>query len=111
MPSYRARPGERPIGPSDRVTNRHQGDTMNRMIRAVAGTVCVLSSLYAIAATAADPLPKSGIIDVHSGYWAVSENVAVAEKHSQGHGSNRGVIYNDRGSGPFHLGPTDCFFT
>jgi hypothetical protein len=63
------------------------------------------------AVSAAEPLPKSGSISVHSGYWAVGESVLVAEKHTQGHGSNRGITFNDKGSGPLHLGPTDCFYT
>jgi hypothetical protein len=28
-----------------------------------------------------------------------------------GHGSNRGITFNDKRSGPMHLGPTDCFYT
>ncbi|HTS51913.1 MAG TPA: hypothetical protein VMH26_01455 [Burkholderiales bacterium] len=62
-------------------------------------------------AIAAEALPKSGSISVHSGYWAVGEAVTVAEKHVQGHGNNRGITFNDKGSGPLHLGPTDCFYT
>lgn len=56
-------------------------------------------------------LPKSGSISVHSGYWAAREAVNVAEKTVQGHGNNRGITFNDKGSGPLHLGPTDCFYT
>jgi hypothetical protein len=43
----------------------------------------------------------------------VSEAITVSDKdkHVQGHGTNRGIIFNDKGSGPMHLGPTDCFFT
>jgi hypothetical protein len=60
---------------------------------------------------AAQQLPKSGSVSVHSGYWAVGESVNVAEKTVQGHGNNRGITFNDKGSGPLHLGPTDCFYT
>jgi len=59
----------------------------------------------------AEQLPKSGSISVHSGYWAVGEAVNVADKTVQGHGNNRGITFNDKGSGPLHLGPTDCFYT
>ena len=60
----------------------------------------------------AQALPKSGSINVHSGYWAIGEMVAYANKqHTQGHGNNRGSTFNDNGSGPLHLGPTDCFYT
>jgi len=73
-----------------------------------AAVICVTATGNAIPA---DPLPKSGSISVHSGYWAVGDAVTVAEKHVQGHGSNRGITFNDKGSGPMHLGPTDCFYT
>lgn len=59
----------------------------------------------------AEQLPKSGSISVHSGYYVVGESVNVAEKVAQGHGTNRGITFNDKGSGPLHLGPTDCFYT
>jgi hypothetical protein len=45
---------------------------------------------------AAQQLPKSGTISVHSGYWAVDEAVNVAEKTVQGHGNNRGIAFNDK---------------
>ena len=58
---------------------------------------------------AADPLQKSGSISVHSGYWVVAESVPFGDKNVLGHGNNRGITFNDKGSGPLHLGPTDCF--
>jgi hypothetical protein len=73
-----------------------------------------VSSLFVAAfcsSVAAQQLPKSGSISVHSGYWAVGESVNVGEKTVQGHGNNRGIAFNDKGSGPLHLGPTDCFYT
>ena len=70
-----------------------------------------LSLAALCAAVVAEPLPKSGSISVHSGYWVVGEATTVADKHIQGHGSNRGVTFNDKGVGPLHLGPTDCFYT
>ena len=51
----------------------------------------------------ADELAKSGSINIHSGYYAIGEVVTVGEKHMQGHGNNRGVTFNDTGSGPLHL--------
>jgi hypothetical protein len=62
-------------------------------------------------AAMAEPLPKSGSISVHSGYLVVGEALTVADKHIQGHGTDRGVTFNDKGSGPLHLGPTDCVYT
>jgi len=80
----------------------HAGALASLFLFAVTGTGHVL---------AADALPKSGSVSVHSGYWAVGEAVTVADKHVQGHGNNRGITFNDTGSGPLHLGPTDCFYT
>src|SRR4051812_31868688 len=74
----------------------------------VAGSIGTMPTSEAIAA---EPLPRSGSISVHSGYWAIGEMVTSAEKHMQGHGNNRGTTFNDKGSGPLHLGPTDCFYT
>jgi hypothetical protein len=77
---------------------------------ALAGTAA-LCSVVMMDIAAAEALPKSGTVSVHSGYWAVGEAVNVAEKYVQGHGNNRGITFNDKGSGPLHLGPTDCFYT
>lgn len=80
---------------------------MNKSILAVA-------TIFAAAAAnsfAAEALPKSSSISVHAGYYVVGESVNVGEKHAQGHGTNRGITFNDKGSGPLHQGPTDCFYT
>jgi hypothetical protein len=69
--------------------------------------ICVTAMSNAFAAEA---LPKSGSVSVHSGYWSIPETITYAEKRAQGHGNNRGVTFNDKGSGPLHLGPTDCFY-
>ena len=69
-----------------------------------------LSLATLCAAVMAEPLPKSGSINLHSGYWDVEAATTVADKHVQGHGSGRGVTFNDKGAGPLHLGPTDCFY-
>ena len=71
----------------------------------------LLSATALTSGIAAEPLPRSGSISVHSGYMVVGESVNVGEKHAQGHGNNRGITFNDKGSGPLHLGPTDCFYT
>jgi len=76
------------------------------LVTIVAGLSCI--AFYALAA--AQQLPKSGSISVHSGYYVVGESINVADKHAQGHGNNRGITFNDKGSGPLHLGPTDCFY-
>lgn len=79
------------------------------MRNALAITALSLASAMFCGSAAAEPLAKSGSISVHSGYMVVAEVVTVAEKVFQGHGNNRGITFNDKGSGPLHLGPTDCF--
>jgi hypothetical protein len=59
----------------------------------------------------AQQLPKSGSITFHTGWKGVGEAITVADKHLQGHGSAVGVTFNDKGSGPLHLGPANCFYT
>jgi hypothetical protein len=81
------------------------------MRKALGVFITGLSFVTFCAAASGQQLPKSGSISVHSGYWAVGEAVTVAEKTVQGHGNNRGITFNDQGSGPLHLGPTDCFYT
>jgi len=80
---------------------------MRKIGKLIVGVLCAGSSIVG----AADTLPKTGSISVHSGYAVVGESVTVAEKHVQGHGKNMGITFNDKGSGPLHLGPTDCFYT
>jgi hypothetical protein len=80
---------------------------MRNALAVAVSSLCVAFS----SSVAAQQLPKSGSISAHSGYWVVGESVSMAEKVAQGHGSNRGITFNDKGSGPLHLGPTDCFYT
>jgi hypothetical protein len=63
------------------------------------------------ASAGAQQLAKSGSINFHSGYKVVSDALTVANKTVQGHSSIVGVTFNDKGEGPLHLGPTDCFET
>ena len=62
-------------------------------------------------AAVADPLPKSGSISLHAAFRAAFEILPVADKHGVGHGDARGVTFNDKGSGPLHLGPLDCTYS
>lgn len=74
-----------------------------------------LSALFGAAvltfatAVQAEALPKSGSIAFHTGWKWSGEAVTVADKHLQGHGNVSGVTFNDRGAGPLHLGPANCF--
>jgi hypothetical protein len=58
----------------------------------------------------AQQLPKSGSISFHTGWRDLVEAVEVADKQVQGHGRDVGVTFNDKGSGPLHLGPANCFY-
>jgi hypothetical protein len=59
----------------------------------------------------AQQLAKSGSISFHTGWKDTGEALTVADKHMQGHGSVVGVTFNDKGSGPLHFGPAECFYT
>jgi hypothetical protein len=59
----------------------------------------------------AQQLAKSGSISFHTGWKFAGEVVNVADKHVQGHGSVTGITFNDKGAGPLHLGPANCFDT
>lgn len=63
------------------------------------------------AAAGAQQLPKSGSINWHTGCKLMAEALPVADKTVQGHGNVVGVTFNDKGAGPLHLGPAECFFT
>lgn len=59
--------------------------------------------------TQADPLPKSGSIAFHTG-WKYSADVhSPADKIILGRGNATGITFNDKGAGPLHLGPANCF--
>ena len=72
---------------------------------------CAVAFASLCTATAAQELPKSGTISIHTGWKVVAEPIEVANKMIQGHGSVVGVSFNDNGSGPLHGGPAICFFT
>ena len=61
-------------------------------------------------AAVADPLPKSGSISLRSATRTAFEILPIADKLGQAHGDGRGVTFNDKDSGPLHLGPLDCTF-
>ena len=81
------------------------------MNKALVAFVTGLSLATLCTAAAAQQLPKSGSINWHTGWKLVAEALTVADKTVQGHGSVVGVTFNDKGAGPLHLGPAECFFT
>lgn len=80
-----------------------------RKVLAVVVTGLTLGTLCA--AAGAQQLPKSGSINFHTGWKITGEAITPAEKHMLGHGVVSGATFNDKGSGPLHLGPANCFYT
>lgn len=63
----------------------------------------------ACAGVSAQALPKSGSIHFHTGWKHVGDTVNATDRHVLGRGNATGVTFNDKGSGPLHLGPANCF--
>jgi hypothetical protein len=59
----------------------------------------------------AQQLPKSGSISFHTGWKDTSVAIQVADKRWQGQGMVTGATFNDKGTGPVHLGPANCSYT
>jgi hypothetical protein len=81
------------------------------MHKALGVFVTGLSFATLCAAAGAQQLPKTGSINWHTGWKLTAEALPVADKTMQGHGMVGGVTFNDKGTGPLHLGPANCFFT
>lgn len=73
--------------------------------------VTVFSFAILCATAGAQQLPKSGSINFHTGWKYAADVVNAADKHVIGGGRVVGATFNDKGSGPLHLGPADCFDT
>ena len=78
-----------------------------RYVTVAAGVFLAISwtSIYA------QQLPKSGNINFHTSWKLAGEAITPADKHMLGHDSAVGSTFNDKGSGPLHLGPANCFYT
>lgn len=76
-------------------------------------TVAILIAGVSIAAVCmsagAQQLPKSGSISFHTGWKDAFEVNEVSDKRFHGWDHAVGVTFNDRGSGPLHLGPANCY--
>jgi hypothetical protein len=79
------------------------------MRKALAVLVTGVSFLTLHTSATAQQLPKSGSINFHTGWKYAADVVNAAEKHVLGRGNVTGVTFNDKGSGPLHLGPANCF--
>jgi hypothetical protein len=78
------------------------------MKKVLAVLVSGLSVAMFCGAANAQQLPKSGTISINSGWKANGEVVQVAEGRVLGWGAFYGVTFNQRGSGPLHMGHAIC---
>lgn len=81
------------------------------MSRTLAVLIAGLSFAALSAGAIAQQLPKSGSINFHTGWKDTSDANEVADKRYQGQGRSVGTTFNDKGSGPLHLGPANCSST
>ena len=81
------------------------------MIKTLAVLLSGVSLAMFCAATNAQQLPKSGTISINSGWKANGEMVQVGEGRMFGWGGFYGVTFNQRGSGPLHMGTAVCSYT
>lgn len=68
-----------------------------------------LSVVLFYASSHAQQLPKSGSINFHTGWKYAADGMSPVDKHFIGRGNATGVTFNDKGAGPLHLGPANCF--
>jgi hypothetical protein len=62
----------------------------------------------AMVAAHSQQLAKSGSIEFHTGWKYTVDAMSPAEKYVIGRGNATGVTFNNKGSGPLHLGPANC---
>lgn len=79
------------------------------MRKALVVLVTGLSFATLCTAAGAQQLPKSGSINFHTGWKNSADVMSPDDKHVLGRGNVTGVTFNDKGSGPLHLGPANCF--
>ena len=78
------------------------------MSRTLAVLIAGLSFAALTAGAGAQQLPKSGSISFHTGWKDTVDVNEVSDKRFQGSERVAGTIFNDKGSGPLHLGPANC---
>lgn len=81
------------------------------MNKTLAVLVSGLSLAMICGVTNAQQLPKSGTFSLNSGWKTVGEIVQVGEGRVFGWGGFYGVTFNQRGSGPLHMGSAVCPYT
>jgi hypothetical protein len=81
------------------------------MFKGLAVLVSGLSMAMFCGAANAQQLPKSGTIAINSGWKSNGEIAQVGEGRLFGWGGFYGVTFNQRGSGPLHMGSAICSYT
>jgi len=81
------------------------------MFRAFAACLSGILFVVSYSALSAEQLPKSGSFTVHSGWKSIGETTQIADGRTYGSGTFWGVTFNDKGSGPLHIGPVICPYT
>jgi hypothetical protein len=86
---------------------------MNKQTDLVAGIRCLIIAAaigaFITPVAQAQQLAKSGSINFHTGWKYSADVVKATDQHVVGKGNVTGVTFNDKGSGPLHLGPANCF--
>ena len=78
------------------------------MFRAFAACMSGILFVVSYSALGAEQLPKSGSFTIHSGWKSIGETTQIADGRTYGSGTFWGVTFNDKGSGPLHIGPVIC---
>ncbi len=65
--------------------------------------------LAAVLDASAESLPRTGSIAFHTGWKLTGTFLNASDKHVIGIATVSGVTFNDKGSGPLHAGPANCF--
>lgn len=78
------------------------------MSKSLAVLVAGVSLVALSAGVGAQQLPKSGSIGFHTGWKDTADVNEVAPGRFQGQDRAVGTTFNDKGSGPLHLGPANC---
>lgn len=87
-------------------SNASAANATGSLVTAV--TIGVAAAMMS-APAGAQQLPKTGSISFHTGWKYVADVVNATDKHVVGKGNVTGITFNDKGSGPLHLGPANCF--
>lgn len=66
---------------------------------------------FNVGTAVAETLPKSGTFSIHGGWKSIGELAKFSDSRMYWTGSFWGVMFNDKGGGPFHRGTAQCIGT